>query len=123
MDFGNVITYRRFETILEYLQLSNSDDEDQQILDFLAVINGTFQNATIPGTYLTFDDSMVKSYHWNLKGKIKIIKKPCPIRNKIKNMADAATKIVINMELYEGEDYMKKKDHVKEYDPTAATTL
>ena len=63
MDFGNVITYRRFETILEYLQLSNSDDEDQQILDFLAVINGTFQNATIPGTYLTFDDSMVKSYH------------------------------------------------------------
>ena len=37
-------------------------------------------------------------------------------------MADVATKIVINMELYEGEDYMKK-EHVKGYDPTAATTL
>ena len=86
------------------------------------MINETFQNAALPGTYLPFDDSMIKSYHWNLKGKIKIIRKPRPIRNKIKNMADAATKIVINMELYEGEDYMKK-EHVKEYDPTAATTL
>ena len=63
MDFGNIMTYRRFETILEYLQLSNLDDEDQQILAFLAVINETFQNAAIPGTYLTFDDSMIKSYH------------------------------------------------------------
>ena len=122
MDFGNVMPYWRFETILKYLQLSNLDD-DQQILDFLAVINETFQNTTMPGTYLTFDESMIKSYHWNQKGKIKIIRKPCPIRNEIKNIADAATKIVTNIELCEGEDCMKKKDHVKEYDTTAPTTL
>ena len=63
MDFGKVLTYRRFETILKYLQLSNSDDEDQQILDFLAVINETFQNAITPGTYLTLNESMIKFYH------------------------------------------------------------
>ena len=63
MDFGKVMTYRRFETILTYLQLSNSDDDDQQILDFLAVINETFQNAITPGTYLTLNESMIKFYH------------------------------------------------------------
>ena len=49
MNFGNIMTYW-FETILKYLQLSNLDDEDQQILDFLVVINETFQNAITPGT-------------------------------------------------------------------------
>ena len=36
MDFGNALTNQKFETILKYLQLSDLDDEDQQILDFLA---------------------------------------------------------------------------------------
>ena len=63
MDFGKVMACRRFETILKYLQLSNSDNEDQQILDFLAAINETFQNAITPGTYLTLDESMIKSFH------------------------------------------------------------
>ena len=43
---------------------------------------------------------MIKSYHRNLKGKIKIIRKPSPIRNEIKNMSDAMSQIVINLELY-----------------------
>ena len=38
-------------------------------------------------------------------------------------MADAATKIAMNMELYRGKDYMKEKDHVKEHGTTAVTTL
>ena len=74
------------------------------------MINETFQNAITPGTYLTLNESMIKSYHWNLKGKIKIIRKACPIWNEIKNMADAATKIdaaikiAMNMEIYRGKD-------------------
>ena len=123
MDFGKVMTCRRFETILKYLQLSNSGNENQQILDFVAAINETFQNAITPGTYLTLDESMIKSFHRNLKGKIKIIRKPCPIGNEIKNMADAVTKIVMSIELYEGKEYMKEKDHVKEYGATTATTI
>ena len=85
------------------MQLSNSDNKNQQILDFVAAINETFQNAITPGTYLTLDESMIKSFHRNLKGKIKVIRKPRPIANEIKNMADAVTKIVMNMELYEGK--------------------
>ena len=38
-------------------------------------------------------------------------------------MADAATKIAMNMELYRGKDYMKEKDHVKEHGTIAVTTL
>ena len=38
-----------------------------------------------------------------MKGEVKIIWKPRPIGNKIKNLSDAATNIVLNMELYEGK--------------------
>ena len=33
------------------------------------------------------------------------------------------SQIVINLELYEGKDIISGKDHVREYDATAATTL
>ena len=63
MYFGNGMTYQMFEIILKYIQLCNLDDEDQEILDFLAVINETFQNATTPGTYFALYESMIKSFH------------------------------------------------------------
>ena len=55
---------------------------------------------------------MTKLYHRNLKGKIKIIRKPRAIENKIKNMLDAMSQIVISLELYEDKDIMSGKDHV-----------
>ena len=66
---------------------------------------------------------MIKSFHHYLKGKIKIIRKPRPIGNEIKNMSDALSHIVMNLELYEGKESMAYKTHVKEYGATAATTL
>lgn len=65
MYFGNGMTYQMFEIILKYIQLCNLDDEDQEILDFLAVIKlwFCFQNAITPGTYLTLYESMIKSFH------------------------------------------------------------
>ena len=73
---------------MKYLQLSHNKDSDQQITDFLHAINTRFRNAVHPGTYLTLDESMIISYHRNLKGKIKIIRKPRPIGNETKNMCD-----------------------------------
>ena len=70
-----------------------------------------FAAAIPPGSFLTLDKSMVKSFHHNLNDKIKIIQKPIPISNEIKNMADDLSNIVLNMELFEGKDLMKKKDH------------
>ena len=69
------------------------------------------------------DDSMIKLYHRNLKGKIEIIRKFRPIGNEIKNMLDAMSQIVINLELYEGKDIMSGKDHVREHSATTATTM
>ena len=63
-----------------------------------------------PGFFLTLDKNMVNSLHHNLIGKIKIICKPRPIRNEIKNMADGLSNVMLNMELSEGKDLMKKKN-------------
>ena len=91
MNYGKIMSRNQFEDIIKYLQLSHNKDSDQQITDFLHAVNTRFRN----GTYLTLDESMIKSYHRNLKGKIKIIKKPKPIGNEIKNMCDGMSQIVI----------------------------
>lgn len=57
---------------------------------------------------------MFKSFYQNMKGKIKIIKKPRPI-DKIKNLSDALSNIVLNMELYKSKTIMSGKDFVKQY--------
>ena len=76
-----------------------------------------------PGDTCTLDESMIKSFHRDLKGKIKIIRKPRPIGNEIKNLADAKTNIVLHMELYEGKEYMQNKPYSKDLGATAATCL
>ena len=44
---------------------------------------------------------------------MKIIWKPRPIDNKIKNLCDAIPQIVLNLELYDCKDIMSGKDLVK----------
>ena len=73
MKFGEVMSIKRFENILKYSQLSENENEEQQVLEFVAVVNDQFQKALAPGSYITLDESMVKSFHRNLDGKIKII--------------------------------------------------
>ena len=53
-------------------------------------------------------------------GKIKVIHKPRPIQNKIKNLSDAASNIILNMELYKRKDIMAAKDYVKPFGATTA---
>ena len=71
MNYGKIMSRNRFEDIMKYLQLSLNKDSDQQITDFLHAVNTRFRNAIHPGTYLTLDESVIKSYHRNLKGKLK----------------------------------------------------
>ena len=66
---------------------------------------------------------MIKTFHRNLKGKIKIIRKPRPIGNEIKNLSDVMSNIVLNLELYEGKGIISGKDFVKKYGATTAITL
>ena len=43
--------------------------------------------------------------------------------NEIKNLADAASQIVLNLELYEGKEPMSTKESVKPFGATTTTTI
>ena len=98
MSFGKIISRTRFETILKFLKLSTAtDDEDQRVLDFVAAVKKSFQKSLIPGSFINIDESIIKSFHRNLKGKIKIIRTPRPIGKELKNLADGTSQIVLNL--------------------------
>ena len=71
MNFGKIIAWCRFEEILHCLQVSNAENEDQQIFDFVTEVNLNFQKSVVPGSFLTLYKSMIKSFHHDQKGKIK----------------------------------------------------
>ena len=100
MNFGEIISCKQFESIIANLQLSLSKSPDQQVLDILDAVYTQFKQAVRPGSFITLDESMIKSFHHHLKGKIKIICKPRPIGNEMKNMSDGISKIVLHLELY-----------------------
>ena len=60
------MTHSRFEKILEFLQLSYSDDKDQHILDFLESVNKKLKYAISPELHICIDESMIKAFHHNL---------------------------------------------------------
>ena len=70
-----------------------------------------FQACLTPSSYVTLGGSIIKPFHCNLKGKVKIIQKLRPVGNEIKNLSDTATNI-LNMELYEGKDLTAHIEHV-----------
>ena len=91
------------------LQLSLSESPDQQVLDILDAVNTKFKQAVTPGLFITLNESMIKSFHCDLKVKIKIIQKPRPIGNEIRNMSDDVSKIVLRLELCERRAVMCDK--------------
>ena len=123
MNYGKIMSRTRFEELAKYMQLSFDKEDDKQILAFLEAVNNQFQSSLAPVSYITLDESMIKSYHRNLKGKIKIICKPRPVGNEIKNLSDPASNIVLKLQLYEGKDIMAARDYVKTFGAAIATTL
>lgn len=67
------------------------------------------ESAFMPGETVGLDESMIKSFHKNIQGKMKIIWKSCPVGNEINYMVDGHSKIVVNIEFYEGKDEMQEK--------------
>ena len=88
MNFSEFMTITRFEEIVKFLQLSNIPDPDKQVLNFIAAVNQHLLHVLTPGKFITLDELMIKSYHKNLKGKIKIKCKPRSIGNEIKDMSE-----------------------------------
>ena len=54
---------------------------------------------------------------------MKIKRKPRPIGNEIKDLADARSCIAVKLELNEGKETMREKEHVPKDGATCATTL
>ena len=73
MIYDKYITRTRYEEVLRYLQLFGSDDEDEQVLSYLNAVNSQFAKAFDPGDTISLGESLVKSFHHDLKGKMKII--------------------------------------------------
>ena len=58
---------------IEVSALPDSDDKDEQVLNYLEAVNLQFVDAFNPGDTICLDESIVKSFHHDLKGKMKII--------------------------------------------------
>ena len=84
MKFGEIMSIKKFGNILKYLKLSENEDKEQQLLEFAAAVNDQFQKALAPGSWITLDESIIESFHRNLRDKIKIIQKLKPVGNKVK---------------------------------------
>ena len=68
-------------------------------------------------------ESMIKSFHRDLHGKMKILRKPRPVGNELKTVSDASTHIVLHMELHEPKEDMAEKEYVDEFGATTACCL
>ena len=123
LNYGQYITRPRFEEVLRCLQLPDSDDKDEQVLNYLEAVNLQFADAFNPGDTICLDESIVKSFHHDLKEKIKIIQEPRPIGNEFKNASDGRTNFVTTLALYEGQELMAEKEYVDEYGATTAAML
>ena len=122
-NFGRVVSVHKFEEFLKVWELSEAEDMDQQVLDFIEAVNENLKKAMWAGEVLCLDKSMIKAFHRGLNGKMKIIRKPCPVGNKLKTVSDANIHIVLHMELHESKEEMANKDHAKELGATAACSL
>ena len=110
----------RFEEISRFLFDQN---HNQHILKFLEAVSSQFQSCLTPSLYVSLDECMIKLFQCYLKSKIKIILKPRPIGNEIKNLSDATTNIVFNMKSYKEKDIMAHEEHVKPFRATTATLI
>ena len=92
-------------------------------MEFVPAVNDQFQKALAPESYITLDESMSKSFHRKVRGKVKIIRKPRPVGNEVKNLADAASHIVLKLELCKGKEPMSTKEFVKPFGATTTIRL
>lgn len=80
-----------------------------KLLNLLMQSTKFSKKALSSGDTICLDKSIVKSFHCGLKGKMKKIRKPRPTGNEFKNLSDARTNVVTQLELYEGRDICQKR--------------
>ena len=101
-NYGQYMTRRRFNQISASLDcrieldlcfpLTKKETMMYKTVTFMNACNKRFQQALTPGNRLTLDESMIKGFHKDLPAKIKILRKPRPVGNEIKDLCDSVTK-------------------------------
>ena len=114
---------KKIWAVMFILTFSSANNKGNQIIEFLYAIITYLHGAMRPGHFLFLDEFIVKSFHKNLKWKMKIIKELHPIGNEFKTLFDARSKIVLYMEWYQAKEMMQRKDYVSEVGKTAVCCL
>ena len=127
---GRYMSRRRFEQILSCLPFFLDEeyhDEGQtywEAMDQLVgAMNTQFKSVLSAGSQITIDESMIKAFHRNLPGKVKIRRKPRPVGNEVYDLCDSLSMIVLHIEFNQGKENNKKKEFEETYATTKATTL
>ena len=110
-DYGRYMTRNRFYNILKHLKVSKSANKFDQILDFITVVNQQAKKAVSAGNILVEDESMLKAYHKDLIAKKKMPRKPTPVGNELKDIADAKSKIVLHLELQQEKEQQQTLEY------------
>lgn len=106
-NLGRYMSRKQFEQITSCITLSNNEDDEQQVLDYIKILNKTFQGAIIPSSTIVLDESMIKAYHRHMPGLKKIPRKPRPIGVELKILADGSTFIILNIEKHGSKESMQ----------------
>ena len=104
-------------------QLSGSDGIDQQVLNFINTVTVNLKGAMRAGEVLCTEELMVKAFHKDFNGMMKIISKLQPISNELKTMSDASTHIVLHINLHKPKEDMADKEYVKEVQELLAAVI
>lgn len=132
-DFQRWMSRSRFEQIVLYhtlmmpseLDTPNLNDPLYSVRSFINAFNSNLVDAVKPGSTLCIDESMNS---WlgeknKIPGRRKIPRKPHPVGQEWKTIADSSTNIIIQLEPCEDKEIEKNKQFVSEYGSTAAYVL
>lgn len=129
-NFHVHMSMQRFDEIvsnhcLESRHAEVEGDIQHGVRSFLDAFNAQLARAVTPGQYICIDESMER---WlgrvnKMPGRRKTPNKPIPVGQEHKDCADAATNIMLRLELSEEKERDALKEFTREHGATAACCL
>jgi len=125
--FAKIMSWKRFKRITWALALpqypGRPNDPFGEIRRWLDACQENWRLAAHAGTVLVVDETMVP---WTGLGEMHLTympRKPAPLGIQLKVVCDGKTRLLLGMELVEGQTADKEKEHVHTHGPATATTM
>ncbi|KAL1931894.1 hypothetical protein VTP01DRAFT_8950 [Rhizomucor pusillus] len=105
IDFRQYMNRQRFDFIMQmhiYYRPGAARGEEKpfyQFRDFVKTYNDNFADALTPGRYLCVDESMCQWLGKRMPFLKKVVRKPHPVDQEYKTLADAATNCIIRVDV------------------------